>query len=196
MQHQMGTSSALMVSYLLSSPAYSFYCFLLLCNRIETPLYISLPLSILSLSILPILYIITEYRRGRTDIFVTDKDKRPKFFIPALISYAMGALAFTLLGDGVLAAFHLCYLTVTATIFLVSLKWKISIHTAGIAGPTTFLVYYLGPVYTILYLLIPLAAWSRYKLRAHTIPQLVMGALVALIVTHITCSILEPIIHL
>jgi len=196
MRYHEETSLALIVSYLLSSPVYSFYCFLLLCNRIETPLYISLPLSILSLSILPILYIITEYRRGRTDIFVTDKGKRPKFFIPALISYAMGALAFTLLGDGVLVAFHLCYLTVTAAIFLVSLKWKISIHTAGIAGPTTFLVYYLGPVYTILYLLIPLAAWSRYKLRAHTIPQLVMGALVALIVTHITCSILEPIIHL
>ena len=186
---------AMAVSYLFSAPLYAVYCLLLIHNKIKTPPYISFPLAFLFLTFLPIAYIVLEYRRGRTDLFVSNINLRPKFFIPAIISYTVGAIIFILLNDKVMAVYFLCYLAVTATIFLISLRWKISIHTAGIAGPTTFLAHYFSPLYTLLYLLVPLIAWSRYKLKAHTIPQLITGALVALVVTQAMCYISQPILN-
>ena len=37
-----------------------------------------------------------------------------------------------------------CYGTNTLMIYLINLKWKISVHSMGVAGPTTALVFALG----------------------------------------------------
>ncbi|RLE72513.1 MAG: hypothetical protein DRZ80_07160 [Thermoprotei archaeon] len=71
-----------------------------------------------------------------------------------------------------------------------TLATKTSVHMAGIAGPVTFFVIIYGINYSTLYLLLLPVAWARYEKRAHNLSQLVLGAIIAIITTWITLSIL------
>ena len=56
------------------------------------------------------------------------------YFIGALIVHEMAAPINTTI-------LMFCYGTNTLMIYLISLKWKISVHSMGVAGPTTALVF-------------------------------------------------------
>jgi membrane-associated phospholipid phosphatase len=77
----------------------------------------------------------------------------------------------------------LAYLCVASTTFMITLVWKISAHTAGVAGPITALVFVFGPSVLPLHILSVVMVWSRVKLGAHTLTQAVAGVLVAIAVT-------------
>lgn len=80
----------------------------------------------------------------------------------------------------------LTYVFVTASIMFVTLFWKISVHSAGVAGPTTALVYFFGLGFVPMYILTALVITVRLKLKAHTLPQLLAGVLIAMAVTFLT----------
>ncbi|WP_148677122.1 hypothetical protein [Staphylothermus hellenicus] len=70
---------------------------------------------------------------------------------------------------------------------LISLKYKVSIHLVGIAGPMTYfylLGYWIDAF--ILCLIAFITAYSRFYLRRHTMPQLVMGVIIGIIFTYIS----------
>jgi membrane-associated phospholipid phosphatase len=77
----------------------------------------------------------------------------------------------------------LAYLCVASTTSVITLVWKISAHTAGVAGPVTALVFVFGHWLLSLHVLSVMMVWSRVKLRAHTLTQAVAGVLVAIAVT-------------
>ncbi len=88
--------------------------------------------------------------------------------------------------------------TVAATLWLqvvvilfVTLRWKISVHTAAAAGGATLIWTLLGTALPFL-LVVPLIAWSRVRLRHHTLPQTLAGALLGSIVFFVATS-LAPI---
>lgn len=64
----------------------------------------------------------------------------------------------------------------------ITLFWKISIHmvldTTGVLVVNFLLGWYLWP----LFLLIPLVAWARFRLKRHTFPQIVAGISLAAII--------------
>jgi membrane-associated phospholipid phosphatase len=62
-------------------------------------------------------------------------------------------------------------------IFTVTLRWKISVHTASAAGATLIILRVIGLAAAPLVVTIPLIAWSRVKLRRHTPAQTIAGAL-------------------
>ena len=60
-------------------------------------------------------------------------------------------------------------------IFIITLRWKISVHAASATGITLILIRMFGPPTVPLLISIPLVAWSRIKLRHHTPAQTFAG---------------------
>jgi membrane-associated phospholipid phosphatase len=102
------------------------------------------------------------------------------------VSFAFGSLILTL--------FHLCYTTTTLATALINTKTKISVHIAGLAGPITFLVFFLGPIHMLWWLVVLPVAWSRLELNAHSPFQLILGFFIAVTVTMGTLGITFPVL--
>lgn len=106
----------------------------------------------------------------------------PLFWI--LLSYLLGVIVlFIISAPSVITVLMFCYLSNTLVVLLISLFWKISIHSVGIAGPVAFLIYVFGYPGLISLLLIPLVMWSRLFLRRHTCSQVIAGASLGLALT-------------
>ena len=150
----------------------------------------SAAVGILTLGVAPFVPVAYSARMGRTDLDVSDVSKRAPLYVPGLVSHAAGALVFLSLKNKIMFVIAFAYLCVTLATFLITFAWKISAHTAGIAGPTTALVFVFGTWILPLYLLSILMIWSRLKLRAHTLTQAVAGTVVAVTITGLVYALL------
>ena len=149
-----------------------------------TPFW-SAVIGIVTLSIAPFLPVAYSATTGKTDLEVSDVRKRWSLYLPGLVSYAVGAAVFLELFDKVMFVIALAYLCVGSATLMITLGWKISAHTAGVAGPTTALAFVFGVWILPLYILSIVMVWARVKLGAHTLGQALAGILVAVAVT--TC---------
>jgi len=144
--------------------------------------------GILTLCVFPLVPVLYSAGTGRTDLDVSDVTKRAPLYGLGLISYAIGIAAFLLLNNRLMFVMALAYLCVGSAMCLITLAWKISAHTAGIAGPTTALVFVFG-VWTIpLYALSIFMVWCRVRLHAHPLSQAVAGLILAIAITAIVYS--------
>ncbi|MBI3838239.1 MAG: hypothetical protein HY288_09945 [Planctomycetia bacterium] len=128
---------------------------------------------------LPVFYVMWLLKSGRvTDFHLPDRRDRTGPFAISLGSAlcAVGLLFYfaapTVFLVAILAAF-----TQTLLLFLITLLWQISIHTATTAGLVTFAILALGTEASFLALLVPLVAWARVYLGRHTLSQTVAGAM-------------------
>jgi len=144
---------------------------------------LSMAIGVATLCILPFLPIAYEVWAGKTDLDVSDLKKRVPLYLPGLASYGVGAAVFWILNSRVMFVIALAYVCVASATFMITLVWKISTHTAGVAGPITALVFVFGLWVLPLHVLSIMMVWSRVKLGAHTLNQAVAGLLVALAVT-------------
>lgn len=135
------------------------------------------------IAILPIVPVIILWRRGIVDLDVSERKLRPPLFALATFFYVIAAVIYLFLGALEHFRLALAYILVTLVIAVISLKWKISTHTAGSAGPTTALMLSLGLWITPLYVITLLLIVGRVLLGAHTWIQSLMGALVAVLIT-------------
>ncbi|GIV78219.1 phosphatase PAP2 family protein [Litorilinea aerophila] len=71
----------------------------------------------------------------------------------------------------------------TACVLFITLRWKISMHAVSMAGLASLALLLWGEAATPALLGIPLVAWSRVRLRRHTLAQTVAGALLGASVT-------------
>jgi len=182
------------ISLILSAPIYAFLLLvIIICNEQSAfaNKIIDLIIGTLFLSVFPILPILYSAYKGQTDIFVQEQEKRPRFFMAAILCYLIGFFIFYLLKNTILALFLLCYATVTTTIMITTKITKVSVHTAGVAGPTTFMVMMFGIQYCLLYLLLLPIAWARIYLKAHNISQLILGVIISVAVTYLTIMLMQ-----
>ena len=94
-----------------------------------------------------------------------------------ILSYIMGVIVlFSISAPSVITVLMFCYFSNTMVVLLISLFWKISIHSVGIAGPVAFLIYVFGYPGLIFLILIPVIMWSRLHLKRHTLGQVIAGA--------------------
>jgi len=129
--------------------------------------------------VLPLLYLIYLMRKGEvSDFHMKERTERIKpmafifivFTVASIIMYFSDApfviQAFTYVGalQGLL-------------MLLITLKWKISGHGAGIAAFVLLLWALFGPAATPFFLLVPLVLWARVYTDRHDLPQTVIGAL-------------------
>jgi membrane-associated phospholipid phosphatase len=148
--------------------------------------------GILTLCVAPFVPVLYSTMTGRTDLDVSDATKRAPLYGLGLIGYAIGMAAFLTFSNRLMFVMALAYLCVGLAMCLITLVWKISAHTAGIAGPTTALVFVFGAWIVPLYALSIFMVWARVKLRAHTPSQAVAGLIVATVITSIVYLLFYP----
>jgi len=76
-----------------------------------------------------------------------------------------------------------CYLINTLILNAINLRWKISAHVMGLAGPLVFLFPLFGWKLLWALPLIVLLAWARVTLRAHTVTQVIAGGVAGVALT-------------
>ncbi len=177
---------AKVISGLGSPMILAFPAFIALLVATNPP---SLPLVLLVAflfgSAFPMLVIYLMYKIGKIgDLDVTDRSQRKVPFILSILVYALGTIImFALNAPAIVSALMFCYTTNTLVTFLISLRWKISVHAVGVAGPFICLVYFMGWLYSPLLLLIIPIGWSRVELKAHTLAQVVAGFVLSIAIT-------------
>ncbi len=119
------------------------------------------------------------------DLLVPDRFMRGKFFLFALISYFLATAYFYLRRVTLGTMLSLSYLLVTASMYLFNKRLtKVSVHAAGIVGPSTLLTC-VGKleVAAALWALTPVVLWSRWKSKSHSMGQLALGVTLAVALT-------------
>ena len=129
-------------------------------------------------SLLPLAYLLRGVKTGRwTDRHVSQRQQRHVPLAVAMASVAIG-LGLLLAGGAPreLLALVGAMFAGLGTALLVTLRWKMSIHTAVVAGAVVILSLVFGPALLLLTPLVALVAWSRVTLRDHTPLQTLAGA--------------------
>lgn len=131
----------------------------------------------------PILPLVIMVALGKLTFDVRNRRDRPLLYLAAILVYSAGAVVAWIYQNHAMAILAVAYAAVTSVIALVSIFWKVSAHTAGVAGPITGLIWIYGLIVAPFLLLAVLVAWSRWRQGLHTVLQLVSGILIAMIVT-------------
>ncbi|MCK4399651.1 hypothetical protein KAV46_01590 [Candidatus Bathyarchaeota archaeon] len=147
---------------------------------------------------LPVSIIFIQRRSGIvTEMMVNERDERTKPFLGAISSYFLGLLALAYLEAPVAMVYLMaCYLVNSLFMMIITLRYKISIHASGVAGPATFLVHQYGMRLWPLTLVIVVVGWARLELRMHTVGQVAWGVLVTVLLTLTQLELYPLLIHL
>jgi membrane-associated phospholipid phosphatase len=117
-----------------------------------------------------------------TELIIREQRISPLTF--AVLSYALGFGVLTMLNaPWLMRGLMFCYATNTMVVLMITRRWKISIHTTGIAGPLVALTYQFGWMLLPLYILIPIVGLSRVKMHRHTHLQVVAGGILGVAMT-------------
>ncbi|MCL5108047.1 MAG: hypothetical protein M1401_04130 [Chloroflexi bacterium] len=135
-------------------------------------------LSVLFAAALPFLYIVRGVRRKRlTDIHVYRREQRPRVLLIGIGSVLVGFTLLTLLGaPRDLVALVGAMAVGLASSTLVTLFWKVSVHTAVNSGAVTILVLVFGEGLLVVAPLVALVGWARVQVKDHSPAQVVVGA--------------------
>lgn len=150
----------------------------------------SIFLGFFFLSVFPAFAVIYNYKKGKVDLWVSDREDRTPFYFIALSGYVIATIVFLLLDYKALFVLSVAYIFVTAVIMLSNLFSKVSTHSGGVTGPVTALVYGFGLNAMPFLVLIPIVIWARLKLKAHSIMQLITGVLIAFFLTFVVYILL------
>ena len=130
--------------------------------------------------LLPVAFVVWEIRAGRiADFHLSNRRERVAPFVVSLVCGLSAWMVLVAVGaPRGFGAFILAMLFQTLLLFLITLVWQVSVHTAGAAGLVTFACMVAGPGAMPLIVLVPLVAWARLYLGRHTLAQTVVGACV------------------
>jgi membrane-associated phospholipid phosphatase len=180
---------ASMISLVFNPAVIAAFTFLILLYPLRD---IQVFLSLLGICItfgtlVPLVMMYQLSKRGLiSDFYVSEKEERVKPFVGVITSYVVGSVALLLVrAPTIVTALMLCYVGNTALMMLITLRWKISVHASGIAGPTTALVYGVGIWTAVFFALLFPVGWARLRLKAHTPWQMLAGTLVTITATWI-----------
>ena len=140
------------------------------------------------LTILPIFMVVLYFfRTGRLDtFFVNIREQRTNIYLITILCAVAGCVLLAYLHAPItLVAAFVTSLSITLIFMLINFWWKISLHTAIIAGSATALVILYGwngwsGMVTIT--LVPLTTWARVELKSHSFAQAMTGALLAALI--------------
>jgi membrane-associated phospholipid phosphatase len=154
----------------------------------------SLILGIAFIAIGPVLPLSTMVALGRQTFDVKNRRDRPLLYLAAILVYAAGAAVAWFFQDRCMATIAIAYVAVTSAVALISLFWKVSAHTAGVAGPITALIWVYGPLVAPFLLLAVVVGWARQRQGLHTVAQVAGGIITAIVVTAGTYWIFWPVL--
>jgi membrane-associated phospholipid phosphatase len=128
------------------------------------------------------------------DLMVNERDERLIPFACVFGSYVLGtAFLWIFNAPTTMVALMVSYVITSLVMMVITLRWKISIHAAGVAGPSMFLVLKYNLVLWPFLIVTLLVCWSRWRLRVHTIEQVLAGATLSVIVTAVMVYLLPAV---
>jgi hypothetical protein len=180
------------LSVILSPPAIGFYVTIIF--SLFSPIGLG-SIGIFSNIVIGLIFLVlipigSNFYFNKKVIDILKKEDRIKPYLISIVSYLTSSAIFWLLNSHVMFLISMSYLFVASVVSVVNIFWKISAHTAGVAGPTTALVYVYGTTLLPIYVLTLLTFWVRLKMKAHSISQLIAGIIVAIFITSIVYTIL------
>lgn len=185
-------TTAEIISAVFNAPFVSLYAFVAWILYLSTPVAPTLLLiAAIFGTALPTGAILYMRNKGIIrDVYASERGTRFKPFLVALASYLIGTLLLLAVSaPRSVTALMACYLVNTGVMTIITLKWKISIHASGVAGPATFFVFVLGPALLLLLLVILPVGWARITLGAHTRNQVLAGFFLTIALTWIQLAI-------
>jgi membrane-associated phospholipid phosphatase len=138
----------------------------------------------LFVGVLPYAWVLHAVRRGRfPSRHIPDRIQRMLPLAVAAAAVVVGLLTLAILGaPRPLVALIFAMLAGLAVTAAVTRYWKISLHTGVAAGTATILTIVFGPALLATGVVVAAVGWSRIRLRDHTPPQVILGALVGAVV--------------
>jgi hypothetical protein len=133
------------------------------------------------LSVLPVLAVgVYLVRRKKLNGFF--ENPRQQRTVVYLLASALGAIGYGLLWylkapELLLATFSAGFASIVIFMWI-NLYWKISLHTAFMAGAVAILIIVYGAVAAWTVLLLPPVAWARIELKQHSIMQVAAGIVI------------------
>lgn len=116
-------------------------------------------------------------RRRWTDRHLRTRQQRPIPLLAGIASVLAGLAALLALdAPRQLVALVVAMLTGLAATLVVTLWWKLSVHTAAASGTVAILALTFGPALTLTIPTVALVAWARVRLGDHTPAQTLAGA--------------------
>lgn len=129
-------------------------------------------------AVMPIIFFLTMlYHKQITSWDIQKRKERIPLYLFALICHLGGIWLAQVLGKTQLVSILLVYYSAGIMFFLITLKWKISIHAGVNAVLVTSLNMFYGWRYWYLYGLLFAVMWARVYQKHHTWDQVVAGAL-------------------
>ena len=141
--------------------------------------------------IVPLADILWMVSRGKTPSpDVPNREARTEPFAVAIVFGSIAILAIRVMGMHGEPIIHAILVTYVINLILmmgINAAWKISVHMAGLGGSIAILLLVAGlsgessallsrATVVPLLLLVPLVGWARYRVKAHTMAQIVVGA--------------------
>jgi membrane-associated phospholipid phosphatase len=144
-------------------------------------------------AVLPILFIKYGMKKGRwADRHVGVRQHRLVVMTFIIASVGAGiALLIGLSAPRSVTALIVAMLVTLAGLMAITVKWKISVHSAVSSGAVAMLALAYGPWMLMGYVLVALVGWSRIALRDHTPAQVVAGAALGAAIASVTFAALR-----
>lgn len=135
-------------------------------------------------SLIPQAVIVWGARRGRWEgHHVRDRAGRLIPFVALIVSGAAGLAALWLGGaPWRLIALDITMLALVIIAGIITVRWKVSMHSAAAGGAAVVLAVVYGPLWWVTAVVVAAIAWSRVQLRDHTSAQVIVGALLGALV--------------
>ena len=156
--------------------------------------FLYLIIGLLCIPIIPFAYVLKMKNDGKIEnIDIPDRKKRQGPFIKGTILFLGTAFLLILLrAPQELVLIMIIYTINTGIATLITKYWKISVHGLSFGIPIATFGMILSKRYFYISSLLPLLIYSRVKLKAHTIPQVVAGFSLGFILTVLQIKILWP----
>ena len=118
------------------------------------------------------------------DIHLSDHEERKIPFLVAGIAAVLGAVALAMVGAAKpVVVMGVAYAINAVAIGLLTLFWKVSVHTALFSSVTTVVVILFGIPYAWAFLLLIPLSWARVYRHRHSLDQVIGGALITFVLT-------------
>lgn len=131
-----------------------------------------------SVALIPIAAVFKLKALGRiSDVEMSKRSERAVVYLTCAVSYAIGGLGLFMAGASWrlwgLVSLHVPYALLMA---LLNRRWKVSIHTAGLAGMWAAALVFFGMNALPIGVLVAVAGWGRWAASAHSPGELAGGA--------------------
>jgi len=135
--------------------------------------------------VIPIAYMIENIEGLKfIDLHLVNKKDREKVLLVTTMSVLIGYLMLSFIGmPKPLLLIELVGIINLLIISAITFKMKLSIHLAVSTIAATLVVFFLGVQYAWLYFLLLPLGWARVYREKHSLPEILMGVFISLIVT-------------